>query len=183
MVSMSIKFANEARVRNILPLISKALTAHLPNLWTDIGPPLRDDVRDRLDSQDHHRWAKASKWIRAKKGTDKLLQGLSHRVGFKAFPKKLEIFFNSPGQWTLDQHADGFKVPPTSQRVTIKLRDPSALGLPPKAKAFSFMSKNQSVVPARKTWPTEPEVVAIIAPRLGRWVKRSLNTVPGVRVI
>ena len=180
MVSVTIR--NERAVRAALKGIDKALIAERPALFQTLGRLLQDDVRQRMDSRGGGSWAPPSKWILAKKNARSALAGQSSRVRFQVFPDKLAIFFASPGQWTLTQHNDGFTVQPDGSRVTIPLQNPSALSLPGSAKTFSFLSRRASVVPPRRSWPTEAEALAKIQAPLSVWIRKTVGSVPGVRV-
>ena len=179
---MQVIIRNQAQVLSALKRIDKALVAERPALFQTLGRILRDDVVRRMDSRDGGAWKPPSKWIMAKKNVNQVLAGQSRRVNFQSLQDKLVIFFASPGQWTLTQHHDGFTVPPTGDRVTIQLSNPSALALPSSAKAFSFISRRPSVVPARKAWPSEAEALAKVNPAVSIWLTKTLRGVPGVRV-
>jgi hypothetical protein len=180
MVTITIR--NEKQVRAALKGIDKALNAERPALFQTLGRILQDDVRDRMDSRGGGSWAPPSKWILAKKNARVALAGQSRRVRFQTFPDKLVVFFDSPKDWTLTQHNDGFTVQPDGSRVTIPLQNPAALGLSGSAKTFSFISRKPSVVPARRSWPTEAEALSKINAPISMWVRKTVGSVPGVRV-
>lgn len=181
-MAASIYIRNEKAVRDALKRIDKALLAERPALFQTLGRVLVDDIRDRMDTRGHGSWAPPSKWILAKKNARAALAGQSKNVRFQAFPDKLVVFFSSPKQWTLTQHNDGFTVQPDGSRVTIPLQNPSALSLPGSAKTFSFISRKPSVVPARRSWPTEAEALAKINVPVSLWIRKTLTGIPGVRV-
>lgn len=181
MVAMSIKLVGEARVDAVFKQLRVLVKDHAHKLWMQVGPELRDDIINRIETQDAGRWAPASKWVLAKKNTSKALQGEGIRMQWNGMGPKMKVF--SRAKYQMDDHHQGFTVPPSGQRVTIQLKNPSALGLPANAKAFSFLSKRGSDVPARKIWPTEAEVIGIVHPKVEPWIRGLLMKIPGVRVV
>lgn len=178
----SVQIRNQQQVLAALKRIDVALKAGMMPLFNESGRALRDFTQKRISTSDGGNWKPVSKWIRAKKNTTKALAGMQSRIKFKSMPTQMELYFESPGNWAISDHDKGFTVGATGKRVTIPLRNPAALGLPSKALSFSFISRRDSVVPARKVWPTDKEAEAILVPIVSRWVRRTLGAVPGVRV-
>jgi hypothetical protein len=147
----------------------------LPALWRSLATPLKANVRTRLATADGGRWAKPSRWIKAKKNSRKVLNGLGQRIRSRYTQQALNIYFESPGDWTLTQHHDGFTVPPEGRHVLIPIKNPRPLGLSSGTKWFTFFHGKPSVVPARKVWPSEVEAEAIVVPIASAWITKVLQ--------
>ena len=138
------------------------------------GRRLRDLTQAQIRSQGvrlRSRWAPASKWIRAKKGRDQvLLEAIPHIHYRTTRNNLLQVFFRSPGNWTLTQHQQGFTIPADRAYHTIFLRRPEALSTnQPK---FRFRWNKASVVPPRKIWPNPNEQWREARPLLEAWLRR-----------
>jgi hypothetical protein len=172
MLSITVNTISATRYLNGLP---RRIDRALPGLWRQLATPLKQDVRTRLSSADGGRWAKPSKWIKAKKNSRKVLNGLGSRIRSRYTQRALSIYFDSPGEWTLTQHHDGFTKLPELRNVTIPIKNPRPLGLSRGTKWFRFYHGKPSVTPARKVWPTEVEAEVIVAPIASRWIVQVLG--------
>lgn len=132
----------------------------------------RDMTRRNITTQGKGRWAPLSKWTRAQTGRRKALITLRpFIVAKKATARGLRasVVFKSPGNFTLTQHHDGFKDPAVGRVVKIDLKRPGALGLTPKHSSKSFVDKRGRNVPARKVWPSQKALLAMIRVEAARW--------------
>jgi hypothetical protein len=119
-------------------------------------------------------WLARSKWITAKKGAGyNLFEGQDRRIRAYGVSKLIgNVAFFSPGEWTLTQHQEGFTIPASGEDVTItNLKAPGALGLPVGQSSYRFKWRNDSKVPARQMWPTEPQAYQIAGQEVSKWVR------------
>lgn len=182
MITVTVTLDPRYDAKTTLAKLQAALNQAVPEMFRqEIGPYLKADTQRRIRTQDYGRWAPASKWIRAKKGSDRILYGQDNHVDFRVFPRRLELIHRSPSYWNITQHHTGFTKQPVHHRFTIPIKDPVPLGLPGNAKVFSFVMHNPSVVPPRKIWPTEGDVMPRIAHSASLWIQKTINRVPGVR--
>jgi hypothetical protein len=172
MITLTVNTTSASRYINGM---ERRIDRALPGLWRQLAMPLKADVRTRLSTADGGRWAKPSKWIRAKKNARKALTGLGSRIRSRYTQRSLSIYFESPGDWTLTQHHDGFTKLPTLGNVTIRIKNPRPLGLSRGTKWFRFFNSRPSVVPARKVWPSEVEAEAIVTPIASQWIAKVLQ--------
>jgi hypothetical protein len=177
---MLVYVKNEKAVANLLRTLPRRISSATPTLFRTMGGLLVRDVRARLSSGDGGKWAPPSKWVKAKRNARKVLVGLGGRIKQRVVGRSLHVYFDSPGPWTLTQHHQGFVTPPTGERVSFRLKRPSALGLPSSRTSFSFISRRESPTPARKIWPNTAEVVTMIEPTIVPWFNRLLLRIPGV---
>ena len=166
--------ANTTSASRYINGLPRRIDRALPGLWRSLAIPFKADVKQRLATEDGGRWAKPSKWIKAKKNSRKVLNGLQSRIRSKYTQQALNIYFDSPGEWTLTQHHDGFTKLPELRNVTIPIKNPRPLGLSRGSKWFRFFHGKPSVVPARKVWPSEAEAVAIVTPVASAWIAKTL---------
>lgn len=172
---------NAPEAAAILEKINSEIAAGYVSLYSGLGRLLQKDVQDRIESQDDGKWAHASKWIQAKKGTDhKILEGAGRYVKYSATKDALTVYGETPGEWTLSMHHEGFLNESEIEhdgRVTIDIVNPGPLGLSPGATKFSWIPKNVTPdkTPARKIWPSEEEAVSIITPVYSRWLQATVN--------
>lgn len=176
---MEIIVENQKKAERFLRNFDREVSRSWLRLFRIIGPKLRQDVKNRIISQNNGSWDPVSKWIRAKKNSRKPLVGVWRYVKNKSITGvgggKLYLLFESPGDWTLTQHHDGFVNKPTGNRVTIPIVNPRPLGLKAGTKSFSFIDRRGSVVPARKAWPSEDEALKIIIPEITPWFRDVVN--------
>lgn len=166
--------ANTKSASRYINGLERRIDRALPGLWRQLAVPLKADVKTRLSTADGGRWAKPSRWIKAKKNARKVLTGLTSRIKSRYTPTTLSVYFESPGDWTLTQHHDGFTKPAEGRHVLIPIKNPRPLGLSRGTKWFSFFHRKASVVPARKVWPSEAEAEAIIVPVASAWIAKVL---------
>jgi hypothetical protein len=172
MITLTVNTTSASRYINGM---ERRIDRALPGLWRQLAIPLKSDVRTRLSTADGGRWAKPSRWIRAKKNARKALTGLGSRIRSRYTQQALSIYFDSPGDWTLTQHHDGFTKLPELRQVTIRIKNPRPLGLSSGTKWFRFFHGRPSVVPARKVWPSEQEAVAIVTSIASAWIAKVLQ--------
>lgn len=153
----------------------------LPSLLQRLADAWVKNVKDRITTQDGGKWKSASKWIYAKKGTQKALQGAERYVVSKVTRTGIQIGSDAPG-FTLDQHDKGFRnklIGPNDRiegrAVILRLARASALGLPSGKSEFHFVPQKPGQTPARKIWPTQEEAEAIGMPIASRWLKEALT--------
>lgn len=176
--------------------INAALKAHLPELLSEAGNSEGNIVRKRIQSQDEGRWPLASKWVRAKKGTDKALFNAERYVKVKVVTGKVSVYGQTGQDWTLTQHDQGFtneligKDDKTDGgKVVLTIRDPSALGQgllnlkrgKVQSSKFEFTPRRAGITPRRKIWSTDAEVKSRVDPMSSRWARKVISEVQGVR--
>lgn len=160
--------------------IEKEIDRNLPSLLREISSALRDDVRKRIITSDGGTWKPPSKWIRAKKNSRKALAGMQKFVRSRVLQRSAEVYFDSPGDWTLTQHEKGFvnkligpKDMAIGSRVILNIINPRPLGLPSPG-SFSFVPQEPGITPARRIWTNEAEAYGIAEPLVSRWVTNRL---------
>lgn len=145
------------------------------SLLLDVGRTVLEDVRRRVATGDGGSWAPASRWVQAKKGTTKALDGLENDFSFRqAGSRRVEVYFegqNSEGEAIdIQEHHDGTTLEADGSHVDLYLKDPSALRL--KSPNFSFRWLRSSVIPARRIWPDRAgEIEALVAGPISRYLK------------
>lgn len=168
---------NVEQAASKLEQIGKQLNANLDAVVYDIVTKYTEEVRRNIETQGRRfgsPWEPPSKWIAAKKGEGhKILEGADRFLTVLGGGLESRVAFISPGPWTLTQHHDGFVVPADGQEYTIRLVNPFALGLEAGHANFKFAWKKNSVVPPRKIWPTENEVVQMIHPLIEDFAKKT----------
>lgn len=168
--------STEAFIRGI----ERDVENNLPALLREVSTSLRDDVRRRIVTQDGGTWRPVSKWIRAKKNARKPLAGQQKNVHSRVLQNTAEVYFASPGNWTLTQHEKGFvnrlvgeKDQVFGSRVVLNIVNPRPLGLK-SAGSFAFKPRVAGITPARRIWTNEVEARAIATPLVSRWVRERL---------
>lgn len=176
---MQIVVKNRQELERFFRKLEREIDRGWLRLFRQIGPGLRQDVKNRIISEDGGSWESVSKWVRAKKNARKALSGTWKRVKTRTITGvgggKLFLFFESPGDWTLTQHHDGFVNQPTGRRVNIPIVNPRPLNLKAGTSSFSFVDRNSSKVPTRKIWPSENEAIGIIQPKVAPWFVDIIN--------
>jgi len=163
--------------------LSRDVEQALPSALRDVSIALRENVRRRIVTNDGGTWRPVSKWIRAKKNARKPLAGMQNRVKSRVFgSRRAEVFFESPGEWTLTQHHEGFNQPQVGPEdeylkpfVVLNIVNPRPLSLPGPGR-FAFVPRRQWATPARRIWTSETEAVAIAVPLIERWAREKLMT-------
>lgn len=154
--------------------LERALNMHgaLSSLLALVAADFQQEVQKNLNTQGgvYGRWVPASKWIVAKEGRSKLFPDAAERIRVQATPSRAAVVFDAPGNYTLTQHQDGFTIPPTGTRITLDLKQPSALGIT--RSKFSFVSTRPSRVPPRRMWPTDQAAKKTAEPLVVQWAKR-----------
>ncbi len=163
-----------------------------------------DVVRARIKTADDHSWARASKWVRAKKATDQALVGTEEFIKTRTGRHSAKLFgATRDGEWTMTQHDRGFfnalespkEKHDASGRVVLELRDPSALSRPLMmakisrdkrvsipSSYFAFKPERVGYTPPRKIWSTDKEVQGRVQPRALEWFKRVIAKAGGTLV-
>ena len=132
---------------------------------------LQGQVKSNMQEQggEFGKWAPASKWIVAKKGSSKLFAGMESHVRVRNAPGRSEVVFDSPGEWTLTQHQQGFTKEPTNTLVSIDVVNPAAVG---RSKSpVVFWSRRPTVVPPRRMWPTAEIAKSKAEPLVEQWCR------------
>jgi hypothetical protein len=152
--------------------------SHPQELFLQLGTAFVDDITKRITTQDDGHWASPSKWVRAKKNTDRALAGIEKYLHSKATNSNLQVYAQTDGEWSFTQHDQGFENIENNQqgdRIVIDVVNPGPLGLPA-AGEFSWIPHNGSGrTPARKIWPTAEDARAIANPIFSRWVEAQIN--------
>jgi hypothetical protein len=166
---------NVNRVTAKLDRIPAQLDDELSHLVRDVLGYLNSQTKFNVTNQGGtfgQRWEAKSKWISAKKGAGaKTLAGMENYIRHNMTSKLSgRVAFYSPGDWTLTQHHRGFTLPASGREETISIRNPSALGLTPGTKAYKFVWRKDSKVPARQIWPTEKQAFDMAGRQLIGWL-------------
>lgn len=146
------------------------------SLFKQLGAALQEDVQKRIKTQDQGRWAAMSKWVKAKKNPDRVLQGAEEFVKVKYNNDEMTVYGETDGNWTLTQHHEGFENKEDHKqgdRIEIDIVNPGPLGLAslPNGK-FSWVPKGTpGHTPARKIWPDEGDTRRIVLPIASRWLQ------------
>lgn len=155
-------------------------------LLAELGQHLVKDVKDRITSADGGKWAPASKWIQAKKNSNRALVGVERYVKSKVSDNRLQIYAETTG-YTLSQHQRGFTNKEYDKaekahdgRVEIFVQNPGPLGMK-KPGIFRWVPKNLGVTPARKIWSDDADMARIGQPIFSRWLKNVIEGTEGVR--
>lgn len=180
MADFTIK-TNADDVQRKLERLNNEIKFSMPALWSQLGPRLVDDVRERITSEDQGRWAAVSKWVRAKKNVLRALQGTEQYVKWKIQGDKMIVYGDMPGDWTFTQHHEGFENKQNNVNrwggITIDVVNPGPLGLS-KPGPFSWMpGLEEHHTPARKIWPSDKDARDIVLPLASRWLESVVNRV------
>lgn len=196
---ISVELRNGVETKDFLAKVSDAIRTQLPNLFRSLGDAYVNDVTRRIQTQDDGRWAKLSKWGRAKTGQDTPLLGTEKYIKARVSAAGLSIVSTARG-FSMSDHDKGFVNKPTSPddefddfgRVVIKVKDGRPLNLytemrrnrksgeqVPRAQVFAFKAGRPGVTPARKIWATTDEAIAIGQPIASRWLQQIVNQAGG----
>lgn len=135
---------------------------------------VRDLARRNITTQGNGSWRPLSKWTVAQTGRRKALVTLrKHIVAIKARGRgtTASVVFNSPGDFSLNQHHDGFKDPATGGVVKIALKKPAALNLPKKTTVKAFVDRHSRDVPARRVWPEGRKLFIMLRNETRKWAR------------
>ena len=200
-MSIHVQLTNGQEAKAFLKKLNAAINDGLPSLFRSLGDVYVADVKHRIISQDDGKWAPASKWLRAKKATSRVLDGAERYVRARISKNKLSIVSTARG-WTLTQHHDGFTnalVSPKDKfdefgRVVIPVKDPRPLNLyaemrkardgsvKPRSTTFHFKAVKPGKTPARKIWPTADEAIRLGSPIASRWLTKIVRDVGGTLI-
>lgn len=134
----------------------------------------RDMTRRNITTQGGGTWAPLSKWTIAQTGRKKALITLRKfivAVKAKGRGRTAKVVFQSPGNFTLSQHHDGYTDPAEGGIVKIALKKPGALKLPAKTKVKGFVDKRSRKVPARPVWPEGRKLFLMLQRETRIWAR------------
>jgi hypothetical protein len=197
-MAIHVTLTNGVEARDFLRRLDQRIKDTLPALFRSLGDIYVADVKHRIISQDKGRWAPASKWLRAKKGHSRVLDGAERFIRARVNASRLAIVSTARG-WSLTQHHDGFEnqlTGPKDQfddqgRVVLKLRDGRPLNhyvemrrkrdgsTTPRASVFAFIATKAGVTPARKIWPNTDEAIRLGNPTASRWLNKVVREAGG----
>lgn len=195
---IEVTLQNGVETKAFLASVDQAIKDGMPSLFRSLGDIYVADVKHRIISQDDGRWAPASKWLRAKSGQGRVLDGMEKYVKARITANRLAIVGTAPG-WTLSQHDEGFtnqlespgEEHDGSGRVVLKIRDGRPLNLyvemkrkrdgsaVPQSQTFAFVPKKAGRTPARKIWPTADEAISLGNPTASQWFKKIIEAAGG----
>lgn len=139
---------------------------------------LADDAKRRIKSQNNGQWAAVSKWIRAKKDPDRVLEGAEAFVKFRVRDGQGEVYGDTQQDWTLTQHHEGFENKTRASevidgKIEIDIVNPGPLGLGSNARTFAW-SPNGKIghTPARQIWADDAQTTKIVLPIASRWLQK-----------
>jgi hypothetical protein len=151
-------------------------------LLRETSAALRDNVRKRIASQNNNSWAKASKWTRAKKNTNRALSGQAKNIRSRVMSsERAEVFYEGISKTTgksikITEHHFGYVLPADGQVTSIPILNPAPLRLAKNKNRFFFRWKNDSSIPARKIWPDGPrEAENIVEPIALKWLNKMVD--------
>lgn len=186
---MSVNVTITTNARGVAAEVDKldaSMSAGTQQLLLQIGQKITEDTKNRIRSQDSGRWAAASKWTQAKTGQERVLLGIEKYLQMKATATTLQVYADTDGEWTFTQHDQGFENKQDhfdGEKIEIEIEDPGPLGLSAlPGGVFAWSPKNGAGrTPARKIWPTDEEVNAMVQPIASRWLQAqiaALNLTP-----
>jgi hypothetical protein len=183
LADFTIKITTNANlVGDQITQLSKRLGTTAPVMLLEVGQALTGDIKERITSHDGGRWAAASKWLRAKKGTDNVLSGIEKFLKSNVNGTTLQVYAETDGEWTFTQHDEGFANVEDhfdGTVVEIDIVDPGPLGLSatPSGKFAWQPRKGPGSTPARKIWSTQEEVQATVSPIASRWIEAQIAAI------
>lgn len=195
---IEVQLRNGVETKDFLRKLEVALREQLPSLFRTLGDTYVADVKHRIISQDDGKWAPASKWLKAKTGQSRVLDGMEKYVKARISATQLAIVSTAIG-WSLSMHDQGFEnklVGPRESldghgRVELKIKDGRPLNLyvelkrkrdgstVPRSQTFAFVPKKPGHTPARKIWPTADEAVRLGNPIASRWLNQIVKAAGG----
>jgi hypothetical protein len=173
---------NAKDVAKLLEELDTKIRAEQGALFKGLGAIFKESAEQRIKTKNEGQWAKASKWILAKRGIQhEILEGAEKFVYARASATGLVVGGDTGKDWTLSQHDEGFVNNPRDEawkggHWEIELRDASPLGLPPGTSKFVWGFGNGNLAldektPARKIWDSQEEVVAKAEPYAAKWLQ------------
>jgi hypothetical protein len=195
---IQVTLRNGVETKAFLKKVEIALREQLPSLFRTLGDVYVHDVKKRIITQNNGMWAPASKWLKAKNGHTRVLDGMEKYVRARVSQKQLAIV-STARNWTLSMHHEGFEnklVGPGEKmdqhgRVELKIRDGRPLNLYTELKnrrdaskgvrsqTFSFVPKNPGRTPPRKIWPREDEAIKLGNPPASAWLRKIIRDAGG----
>lgn len=166
---MEIVVKNGVKIERGVRRLGRTLLRESPSLFKVLGRVLRDDVRQRIRTQDGGKWAPLSPWTVARTAKRRPLAGQDRNIKFKVLSRRLEVYFDAPSNWDISKHHRGYTIPADGGYHSIAIKRPSALGLSPGTTRFRFRWSKSGKVPARKIWPTPNEAKRIAEPHIKPW--------------
>lgn len=127
-----------------------------------IGARLVAYTRQTISQQGRGRgWKKIAPSTALRTGRNKVLTPLIPFIKYRVNNRfGVTVYFSKrPKNWSLDMHEKGF----TSPAVKGKFMRAPHLG--------KFMSRNKSIIPGRRIWPTARVVQQIVSEISGQWVR------------
>lgn len=168
-----------ARARRQFQQLARDVTGNNPvmqrRLMNKLASKARDMTRRNITTQGLGAWKKLSKWTVAQTGRRKALVTLRKFIVVKKAKGRAtsaSVVFNSPGDFTLTQHHDGYADPALGTVVKIELKRPGALGLPRKQTSKSFVDKRNRQVPARPVWPEGARLFKMLRVETRKWARQ-----------
>lgn len=166
--------------------VAARLSTHNSEMLLEGARALQLNVQNRI--KEGVGWQGPSKWLRAKKNANKALEGAERFVKMRVFSNRAEVYGQTDGEWTLTEHHEGFankiegvKDRRDGERIVIDIVNPSALRLK-RSGEFSWKPRHAGETPPRKIWPDAAEVSALTTPIASRWLRKVINSTPGVVV-
>lgn len=139
---------------------------------------LAEDAKARIKSQNQGQWAQMSKWIRAKKDPQRVLEGAEAFVKWRVRAGQGEVYGETEQDWTLTQHHEGFENKTREGeildgKIEIDIVNPGPLGLGSNARTFGW-SPNGHIghTPARQIWASDEQAQKIVLPIASRWLQK-----------
>lgn len=195
---IEVTLRNGVETKTFLRKVAASLGEQLPSLFRSLGDVYVADVKHRIISQDDGKWAPASKWLKAKSGQTRVLDGMEKYVQARISQKQLAIVSTAIG-WSLSMHDQGFEnklIGPKEStdghgRVELHIKDGRPLNLYVEMKkkrdgsnsirsqTFAFVPKRPGHTPARKIWPTAEEAVRLGNPIASRWLNQIVKAAGG----
>lgn len=195
---IQVEITNLKEAKAILAAIDRGITDGMQSVFRSLGDVYVADVKRRIISQNDGTWAPASKWLKAKTGGTRVLDGAEKYVKARISQKQLAIVSTARG-WSLSDHDQGFTnklVGPGDSldkdgRVELTIRDPRPLNLytelrkkrdgtsVPRSTTFAFKPTRAGVTPARQIWPTAEQAIKLGHPIASRWLTEIVKKAGG----
>ena len=154
LIQMTVVY-DDREVREVLDRLDAELRDQR-RLYREAATLVRDYMRQTITLQGRQvKWARLSKWTRARTGRVKALLPLRPMIKAKWDNHSGTVYFEPKGNYTLEQHDKGYIIPAVKgKRMVIPSKNGGIFAI--------IMSRKRSFVPARPIIPSQIEGGKII---------------------